>query len=412
MIRRRVGRSVCSARTPLAYTLTMRPVAVLLPLLTLSALTVSSAQSGDPARALFQSCGGVQDAGLPSGVKPGIYRGLLGSQPITLELSGKSGQGGGEQADRYSYDRYGLDIALDRGRPGNRTASDALLAVESVDDFGDFSVRGCLELAANGNGLQGAWRTPDGQKRLAVSLKPVNVAAVPLALPASSGLLKLRQSDPYTFLKLNRPWARVPGGLKEAYTGVSFPRVVGGTAALNAALQDRQLKQVQDAFDCRGGDGINLKNGTDFSGTGTLSWQSARLVSLHEDVEYYCGGAHPDNYTSGATLDARTGRELTLTGKPGSLWPGLSKTGLQKLYAAGYKEDGDIAECLDMISVQEVSTEYDNYTLYLTRQGLALWPTYLPHVAGACAEVVTVPYAQLRPLADPKSLYFRDLYPR
>ena len=60
----------------------------------------------------------------------------------------------------------------------------------------------------------------------------------------------------------------------------------------------------------------------------------------------------------------------------------------------------------------EIGSEYDNYTLYLTAEGLALWPTYLPHVAGACAEAVTVPYAKLRALADPKSVYFRDLYSR
>lgn len=390
----------------------MRPVAVLLPLLTLSAFTVSSALSTDTGdnQALFQSCGGVEETSLPTGVKPGLYRGLLGNQPITLQLPGQLSED--HPADRYSYDRYGIDIALDRGRPGNRTASYALLGVEAVNDFGDRSVRGCLELAADGSGLQGVWRTPDSQKRLLVSLKPVNVAAVPLALPASPGLLKLRQSDPYTFLKLNRPWVKVPGGLKEGYSGVTYPRVAGGSGALNTALQDRQLALAADALDCRSGYADNLKAGTDFSGAGTLSWQSARLVSLHENVEYYCGGAHPDNSTDGVTLDARSGRELTLTGKPGTLWPGLSKTGLQKLYAAGYPQGGDIAECLDMISVQEVSPDYDNYTQYLTRQGLALWPTYLPHVAGACAEVVTVPYSKLKALADPKSPYFRDLYPR
>ena len=64
------------------------------------------------------------------------------------------------------------------------------------------------------------------------------------------------------------------------------------------------------------------------------------------------------------------------------------------------------------MTAPEISPEYDNYTLYLSARGLALWPTYLPHVASACAEVVTVPYAKLRALANPKSPYFHDLYSR
>ena len=426
-------RGDCLFRTPKFYTLGMRPSRLVLPLFGLALISsalaqsspASSAGAGNDAEAkaradMFGSCGGVEAKTLPAGVLPGIYRGTLGQQAVTLELHGDGSQEGQMAADRYAYDRYGLDIALERARPGNRTAARALLLAESSlrdDADGSPYARACLDLVGSGSGLSGQWRAPDSGRSLPLSLSRVNVAALPLALPSSPGLLALRQKDPFTFLKLNRPWRRVAGGFRAPLSDVTYPRVAGGSPALNAALQDRQLSLAADALDCLSSPGFGGQSHNDYSGAGILSWKSPRLVSLHEEVEYYCGGAHPDNYTSGATLDARSGREVKLSGKPGTLWPGLSKTGLQKLYLAGYPKDGadadgNSAECLDVISTPEISTEYDNYTLYLTRAGLAMWPTYLPHVAGACAEVVTVPYASLRPLADPKSVYFRDLYSR
>ncbi len=399
----------------------MRLSKLLLPLLSLTAVGVAFAQTSaaDSAAAdvaarakLFQRCGGVEAKTLPTGIVPGIYRGTLGTQAITLELKGNGSQEGQMATDRYAYDRHGVAIALERGRAANRTANYAFLGVEAVFQ-GDGSVaRGCLSLVADGSRMKGQWFTPDHQQQLSVVLLRVNVAAVSLALPSSPGLLSLRSSDPFTFLALNRAWTKTAGGLKEPLSGVTYPRVVGGAPALNAALQDGQLKLAADALDCLSGSGVNLQNGTDYSGSGTLSWKSTHLTSLHEDVELYCGGAHPDNYTAGVILDARSGKTVKLAGKPGTLWPALDARKVQAFYLAGYPKDGDIQECLDAVSMPEISSEYDNYTLYLTAEGLSLWPTYLPHVAGACAEAVTVPYAKLRALADPKSVYFRDLYSR
>ncbi|WP_456830807.1 hypothetical protein [Deinococcus sp. UYEF24] len=396
----------------------MRHSKLLLPLLSLTAVSVSSAQTSaaDDAAArakLFQGCGGVEAKTLPSGIVPGIYRGKLGTQAITLELAGAVDPDS-EHADRYAYDRHGVAIALERGRAADRTANYSLLGVESVFQGDGFAARGCLNLAADGDGLKGQWFTPDGKKKLPVTLARVNVNVMPLALPRSPALTKLRSSDPFTFLALNRAWTKTAGGLKEPLTGVTYPRVPGGAAALNSALQDGQLKLAAEALDCLSGGGVNLQNGTDYSGSGTLSWKSRHLVSLHEEVELYCGGAHPDNYTDGVTLDAQSGRAVKLLGKPGTLWPSLSAARLQALYLARYSGTDVDAECRDEVAGGDGSdTEYGfPYALYLTPQGLAVWPNYLPHVSTACAEVVTIPFAKLRSLADPKSVYFRDLYSR
>ncbi|MFC4455882.1 hypothetical protein [Deinococcus sonorensis] len=370
----------------------------------LAALTVPAAAHAAPTP--LQACSAAAASALPTGVSAGVYRGTLGTQAVTLELGGPAATG--DTPDRYSYDRYGLDLPLVRGRAADRTANYTLVLAEAVETYPDPKPSGCLILNASGTGLSGQWRTPDGKKQLPARLQRINVAAQPLQLPASPGLLKLRSSDPYTFLKLNRRWISVKGGVQEPLSGVTYPRVVGGTTALNLALQDRQLALAADALECRGG---NRELGGDYSGGGTLSWQSAHLISLHEDVDYYCGGAHPDAYTAGVTLDARTGQEMTLTGKPASLWPGLTPARVQAMYLAAYPQGPDDAECREALGSEDGrSSEYASFQLYLTRQGLAVWPGFLPHVILACAETVTLPYARLRPLANTAHPAFRDVY--
>lgn len=379
-------------------------------------LTEAQQKAADAAarQAMYAKCGSVEATTLPTGLSAGVYRGTLGGRPVTLELVARVNPDT-EVQDRYSYDRYGIDVRLERGRPADRTAAQTLAEVESVireDDF-QLHARACLQLSAESRTqLKGNWR-PVGSPALPLTLRRVNVAALPLALPSSPGLLSLRTKDPYTFVKVNRAWAKMAGGLKEPYTGVGYPRVMGGLVALNAALQDRQLALVTEGLDCLSDYG-NRDGRTDYEGNGTLSWQSRGLVSVHEDVALYCGGAHPDAYTTGVTLDARTGKEVTLLGAPGTLWPGLSAAKLQALYLARYPADGDTAECRDELAGDDgKDTEYGfPYALYLTRQGLAVQPNYLPHVAAGCAETVTLPYSTLRALANLKSPYFHDLYPR
>jgi hypothetical protein len=408
----------------------MCSVNVLIPVMICVVITAkfTSALAQQSGETEFQTCAGTQSDTLPVGIEPGIYRGKLGNRTIILELAGGlnlSGDtelaiGGASemQMDRYSGDRSELNLKLSRGT----TAGNGLLLVESVFEINTAAVRGCLELKATGERLTGQWRSPDGQKRLPVSLAKVNVAASPLALPSSLGLLKLRSDDPFTFLKVNHPWVTVPGGLKkpsglkEPLSGVVYPRIVGGSlvqgsavgsdgSALNLALQDRQLSRVQEALDCLNNTRDDL-HPTSFEGVGVLTWRGPRLISLLETVDYDCGGAHPDSSRTGLTLDATTGREVVLAGKPGSLWPKLSAQKLDLYYQAGYPRQPEIADCQ---GIAEAGVGPLN--IYLTQSGLALWPN-LNHATYACSELVTVPYARLRTFAEPASVFFREVYPR
>lgn len=334
-------------------------------------------------------CGG--EAGSPSWVKPGVFRGTLGGQAVALELGPRDD---GEAA-RYFYDRFGVNIRLKQGRAGT-----ALLLREEVWTLAGTKVTGCLRLERAGTGLRGSWSSPDGRTTLPVSLAPLDVTRLPLNLPDSPGLRRLRDAAPLTFLKLNRAWVQEAGGarVREPLSGVRYPRVPGGSAALNAALQDRQLEHAANALDCRAG----------LEGAGEDAYQveaqvtllRSRLVSLFEQAGYFCGGAHPDHFDVGLILDRATGRPVPLT----AIWPGLTPARLAALYLA---RSGADAECREGLTGSPWGL-----TAHLTPQGLALTPTGLPHVASACAKTVTLPFAPLRAQADPRGLYFRDLYPR
>ncbi len=76
-------------------------------------LTEAQQKAADDAarQAMYASCGDVEATTLPTGVAPGIYQGTLGGRPVTLELAARA-RSDTELQDRYSYDRYGIDVGL------------------------------------------------------------------------------------------------------------------------------------------------------------------------------------------------------------------------------------------------------------------------------------------------------------
>jgi hypothetical protein len=338
-------------------------------------------------------CGGTD--GPPPWVKPGVYRGTLGTQAVTLGIRREgTGLGGG-----YFYERRKVNLSLTLGRRG-----ETLVAQEEVwsGPGAGLRVTGCLALSPAGAGLRGEWRRPDGGHSLPVTLAPLDVTRLPLNLPDSPGLRSLRTSDPLAFLRLNRPWvpARDGTSVREPLSGLVYPRVPGGSAALNAALQDRQLLHAANALDCRSALGDAPAEGDGYALEARITFRSPQLLSVSENAGYFCGGAHPDAFDVGLILDRASGREVAVR----ALWPGLTPARLTGLYLARAGAD---AECREVVRDREPT-----FTASLTPAGLAVTPTALPHVVFVCAQTVTLPYASLRTWADPGGRYFRDLYPR
>ncbi len=341
----------------------------------------------------LRKCGGV--AGAPTWVRSGVYSGTLGPKVVTLALDRQD-----IDANRYFYAGRAGDLSLTAFHSGETL----ILQEEVRKSLSPASVvTGCFTLTRVDGGLRGSWKAPGAASPLKVSLEPLNVAQLPLKLPSSPGLLKLRRSDPLSFVKLNRAWVMAADGqsVREPLSGLTYPRVPGAGAALRATLQDRLLLNAVDALQC-----LSLLP-EDMSDEGytlnaTVTLLTSRLLSLREDVYYFCGGAHPGNFSVGLILDRMTGQPVPLA----ALWPSLTPSRLKTLYLAASAAD-PVSECDDVLRDMAGS-----YAVSLGSAGLTLTPDGLPHVYSACAESVTVPYGQLRRGANTASPYFADLYPK
>lgn len=332
-----------------------------------------------------------------------MYQGTLGGQPITLQL--KRPAQDDDEVGAYFYQSRQTDLTLRGSRRGK-----ALVLAEEVWSGPEKGPQttGCLTLNHVGDSLTGEWKSPAG-KRLAVSLKPIKVATQPLKLLNTAQVRKLRAEQPLDFLKLNAVWLTVAKGVKEPLTGIIYPRVTGASAALAGALQDRQLIAAQNALDCQDQLGNSAGKDDGFTLEAQVTRLTPKLVSLHESAEYYCGGAHPGNFDEGVILSRISGQSV----KVAALWPKLNGAKQLALYLAGYPTESGDPDCLSILqSSAEPSNPSDLFAAWLTLRGLSLVPIFLPHVAAACGETVTLGYGQLRPLADAKGIYFSDLYPR
>lgn len=327
-----------------------------------------------------------------------VYRGTVGAQPVALRLNGPDDS-------RYFYLNRGVDIPLDvQDSGGALKLTERLASWDQATDGSYTKITGRLNLSRSGAGLTGSWQSPDGAKTLPVALKPVNVAAEKLALPATPLLQKWRAEDAATFLKFNH--ALLPAGtanglnwVREPLSGLRYPSLPAGAAGAGV-LQDRLLDAARSKLDCQSDVGARADT-FDWEQQTSVTYRSARLLSLRDTVSSFCGGAHPDAYTDGLILDLKTGRALT----PSALWPKLTTRELHRRYLAAYPRRSDNAECVQAVQTEIQAQDTPNtdtaYASFLSVRGLTLWPNYLPHVVLACAEEVTLPYPSLAALAGP-----------
>lgn len=339
----------------------------------------------------LQACGG--EKGFPAWVQGGVYSGTIGKLPIYLQLSRQN-----TDQTAYFYQSKGVNLQLTPFHDG-----EGLILQESgwnVSEGREVST-GCLSLSASGKNLTGRWTTPDVKGAQPVTLTPLNVAALPLNLPASPKLLEMKKTEPLTFLKLNRPWVKVIGGLKEPYSGIVFPRPAGATAALNSFLQDHQLDYAAQALDCS-----SMMSGRKedlwFDFKASIDFQTPHLLSLTEGGTGYCGGAHPFLMFTVYTVNKQTGKLF----KPTDLWPKLTSARLEKIYIQRFPRDKEMAQCREETAYGVAGLQWQ-----LTREGLAVFNNGFSEASRACrTQDVTLPYAQLRAEANRSSPYYREIY--
>lgn len=177
----------------------------------------------------------------------------------------------------------------------------------------------------------------------------------------------------------------------------------GSSAAverLNAALRESLAGDPPSWFDCIRTSLSHLSMEGSFNQRLAPSMISARWMSVVDQSDDFCGGAHPNHGQTYRTFDLASGGEIDLhdwfnaTAVRRERLEGLdeeSKTlepALRAVILAGWTAEA--AEC------GEAVRDTDFWNIGLTREALVFSPS-LPHVIQACGEDFTIPFARLRP---------------
>jgi len=202
-----------------------------------------------------------------------------------------------------------------------------------------------------------------------------------------------------------------------AEVGPAFEVTVASFALDGATTGVRRVNQAlrrvlpgepaaSEWFDCVRGN-LNA-HGSDGGYERTLepTMISARWLAVRDHSDTYCGGNHPNVENRSRTFDLASGREINLhdwltpaavirTRYPGSEEVYIQLTERFRRWVVGRprRGDSDAADCRISILATEC------WDIRLTRTGLVFTPD-LAHVAQACGEEFTIPFARLAPFLN------------
>jgi len=327
----------------------------------------------------------------PAGVPQGLYDGTIGDLPVRLCLA--------EERGAYYYRSRLVPIVLSpvEGSPG-----------VFGEGYGKKEPSLTLRGAAGG-ALGGEWRS--GSRRLPVRLRSIPFdkdefeddpcGSQAFQAPRLDGVRIVRSEvvqagQGITLLTLDTR------GHFPDFSVVSFQLPGGGPAVTRINRRLFEAFQESDEADWKGCD----RNGLSGGGLGAsydvelkLTLATRRWLAVMERGGGWCGGAHPDSYSTPLLFDRRDGREVELLDwlspravdrqvLEGMAEPYLTlTTAFRADLMRRYRHD---EECT------EVVTETEGWSAELRRQGIAFVPS-LPHVVQACEEEALLSWAALAP---------------
>lgn len=240
-----------------------------------------------------------------------LLRGTVGQYPVVMELDTE----GDSVSGTYFYERYRQDIPL-RGEPEAKGYRLSSAAYDGDEDEADHFV-----LVRDSDGFKGSFVHGKGGA-LPVELRAVAPGSIPdprpdLAFePALTDYEKLRITG-VRFVPGKEETVEGKYRIRwysEPLSGISLFRVVGGypetaMAAINRTIERDHYASLMQHFGCADGEG-----GSGDESTGVTSrYLDDRFVSYAVSSNWSCyGAAHPDFGVGGTTIDAATGRELSL----------------------------------------------------------------------------------------------------
>lgn len=320
----------------------------------------------------------------------GFLGGTLGPRQtvsMSLAVNGETVSG------FYYYDRIGIDIPL-RGTVA--PSGEMRLEERSGSQLSTGRWSGTL-----GSGFSGRWRDPGGKRTLAFALEATTpLAASPMAFrPLQPGGAAHAPVDAGAVAYQLTPVRKV---------GVSFPRLVRAPGAGIADRVNHEINRITADFGCEAPTGKM----TYFELDSVVTYADQGIFSIFAEGGNFCGGAHPDETWLAATFDLRNGEKVGFAAlfrdyehqRDGVLTalfaermrPAANRTGVA---------DGNDANCADLFTLENLrDTEF---TYAISTAGLIVVPVSWPHVVAACAEPITVAFAQIKAVMAPSGLLAR-----
>jgi hypothetical protein len=397
------------------------------------------------------------------------YEGTLGRLPILLELAIPA-VGNGAPFGRYAYRSRGADIPLNgRAAEGGTLVLEeeapcttATCPVTEDGTVASLPIAADWRLKRQGTGLSGTWTNRAGGRALPIRLErravrtvAVNTESSPQALlpensPVETGTPPVLDPAalPYDFLKLDAPRTPREETERDGVTvrmetdprsGVTFPTVLalgdGDPGPINAYLLQQRLQAELPYLSCKAEDYAGFGWTEMHPGTPadqdaaaaeaeeeeaggpsvSLDLVSPRLIGLSQSDSFFCGGAHPNNYTVHTLADAVTGAaivpETLLAGwraDAGDGTPGPSPELVR--YVTSHREKSH-ADQEESCGFDELIANPYYFGVYYTEEAVVFTLRDLPHAINACTEdLLTVPLAEARGLlTEQGARYFPEL---
>ena len=281
------------------------------------------------------------------------YKGTIGKLPIVVELAEPDLDG--RFLGRYAYLAKGGDIPLH----GSTDTADAVALAEEapcaaalcktaegeIVEKAPVAANWSLRSRDGGRHLAGEWKDIKSGKTLPVALERVAERTLPDGYDGFDALDPTYMSNggrdepptsatlPYDVVKMEFP--REEGAVErlgdgsfrldtDRRTDLSYPRIVtlpgGNIDKANDYLAGQRLRFSLDAFSCMSQSYLGFgwwdspggEGGTGYDGGATVRLEllTPRLIGITEAGSYYCGGAHPNNFSTYRLGDIETGQPI------------------------------------------------------------------------------------------------------
>lgn len=288
----------------------------------------------------------------------GVWAGTIGAERVRVCFSTSN-------VSQYYYIKHLRDIRLMSKTDSTNPVSEWQ---EVVSGGATKKVSGIWKFNEKvlNDSLSGAWYSPQGNRKLAISLSKV-------------ADLKNQSCG----AEYNVPMEGLTSEEVRKWNVFFLPLTYKGAPQFNAYVRSWVLEKAGEAYACQSGFG----NEANFEFNTLPDWTDKVFVVREMQFDVYCGGAHNSAYTEYRTFDPQTGDKVD-----GWTWIRAEKestrgdsplqTLIEELYRGAASED-----CPDGFDVRPP---------YPTKKGFE-FPTNFGWASRVCDSTVLIPYEKLTP---------------